>query len=221
VQATANDTLLIRLLCNLVTLPARIGRYAEAVDIATALRHASHTAIYRAELQPAWGFWLVGNLTTLAAFSCAAVGVWRTRTASRDRNTPRWLAAAAVALSAFVASGIATDLFEHVFITDPDSSAVSRTMTAVICAATLPFTIVATMGIRPTLFCAIGWLISGWGTILIHVWYLSDEYTHPLTLLWTLLVISTIAAIVASVLLRPSHTAWSTPTARCGCAGQR
>jgi predicted ATPase/DNA-binding XRE family transcriptional regulator len=45
-RAAGNETLLVALLSNLVILLARIGRDAEAVDLAATLRHAAHTAVY-------------------------------------------------------------------------------------------------------------------------------------------------------------------------------
>ena len=45
-RAAGNETLLVALLSNLVILLARIGRDAEAVDLAGTLRHAAHTAVY-------------------------------------------------------------------------------------------------------------------------------------------------------------------------------
>jgi hypothetical protein len=51
------------------------------------------------------------------------------------------------------------------------------------------------------------WLVSGWGTILIHVWYLGDEFAGKVALVWVLLVAATATATAAvtGYLSRPRH----------------
>jgi hypothetical protein len=151
------------------------------------------------ELRPAWGYWLIGNLTSVAAFGCAAVILWRARTNSTPQ---RRLGAAVVAVLTVVTSAGVVDMFAHVFLIDSDSSATFRFLTALLCGTALPLTILATTGIRPVLFGAIGWLIAGWGGIQVHAGYLASDERGGLPVLWVLLVASAVAAIGAGALPR-------------------